>query len=66
MAAGADVVLVRLVRLNAPHVNLAIEPVPNACLHSVQPVNAHATSATQAATAATTNQMSLLRATRRR
>jgi hypothetical protein len=66
MAARADVVLERLVRLDPPHVDGAIQPVPNAHFHRDQPANAQVTSATQAATAATTNQTSLLRATRRR
>jgi len=66
MAARADVVLERLVRLDPPHLDGAIQPVPETHLHRVQPANAQATSETQAATAAITNQMSLLRATRRR
>ena len=66
MAARADVVLVGLVWLNSPYVNGAVEPIPDTDSHRVQPANAQATSANDAAIAAITNQMSLLRATRRR
>lgn len=66
MAARADVVLVGLVWLNPPNVNGAVQPIPDTDSHGVQPANAQATSANEAAIAAITNQISLLRATRRR
>ena len=66
MASGADVVLVRLVWLNSPHIDRAIQSIPDSDCHRAQPANAQATSAKEAAIAAITNQMSLLRATRRR
>ncbi len=63
IASGADVLLQCFVWLHATNINLAMEfAVPDVLRHDY-PRKAHATSANATVTAATTNQISVLRAT---
>ena len=65
VASGACVFLHGFVWLHAPHLHVTVETVPDVTRHG-QPKNPHATSANAAIRAATTNTMSVRRATRLR